>query len=313
MDAFCQKIMKAQEDKRKINRLKHERKELSVDLEKLEKQKSEYYARLQDEKIDVEKLESFSISNLFYTVTGKKLEKLDEEKQEVVRAQLQYQEAKESVEDVQEDIGELDQQIRALGEPDIRYQNLLEEKYHYLLDSNHQSGQEALELLEQLGVMQDEKSEVAEAIAAGEKVKRALSSASSSLDRAKNWGGTADMLGGGLISTSLKHSHMDDAKRSTHEAQRLLRKFSHELDDIGKSFQANIEISGGLTFADYFFDGLIMDWFVQDKINKSAEQVSDMYRKVEKTINQLKQLNQDLNDTITKANQRWETIVYNAS
>ncbi len=163
MDTFYQKIVKAQEEKRKINRLKHERKELSVDLERLEKQKSECYQRLQDEKVDVEKLESFSISNLFYTVTGKKLEKLDEEKQEVVRAQLQYQEAKESVEDVTEDIGELDQQINALGEPDVRYQNLLEEKYHHLLDSNHQSGQEALELLEQLGVMQDEKSEVAEA------------------------------------------------------------------------------------------------------------------------------------------------------
>ncbi|WP_058308244.1 hypothetical protein [Gracilibacillus massiliensis] len=312
MDAFYQKIVKAQEEKRKINRLKHERKELSVDLEKLEKQKSECYQRLQDEKVDVEKLESISISNLFYTVTGKKLEKLDQEKQEVVRAQLQYQEAKESLEDVKEDIGELDQQIRALGEPDVRYQNLLEEKYHLLLDSNHQSGQEALDLLEQLGVMQDEKSEVAEAIAAGEEVKRALSSATDSLDSAKNWG-TADMLGGGIISTSLKHSHLDDAERATHEAQRLLRKFSHELNDIGKSFKANIEISGGLTFADYFFDGLIMDWFVQDKINKSAEQVSDMYQKVDQTISQLKQLNLNLNETIKKADQQWETIVYNAS
>ncbi|SHM46452.1 hypothetical protein [Gracilibacillus kekensis] len=312
MDAFYQKIVKAQEEKRKINRLKHERKELSVDLEKLEKQKSEYYQRLQDEKVDVEKLESISISNLFYTVTGKKLEKLDQEKQEVVRAQLQYQEAKESVEDIKEDIDELDQQIRALGEPDVRYQNLLEEKYHHLIDSNHQSGQEALDLLEQLGVMQDEKSEVAEAIAAGEEVKRALSAATDSLDSAKNWG-TADMFGGGIISTSLKHSHLDDAERSTHKAQRLLRKFSHELNDIGKSFQANIEISGGLTFADYFFDGLIMDWFVQDKINKSADQVSDMYQKVDQTISQLKQLNLELNETIKKADQQWETIVYNAS
>ncbi len=312
LDTYYQKIVKAQEDKRKLNRLKHERKELAVELEKLEKQKQEFYQQLQDEKVDVEKLESFSVANIFYSITGQKLEKLDEEKQEVARAQLRYQEAKASVQDLQEDISALDQQIRELGEPDVRYQHLLEEKYHHLLDTNHESGQQALEVLEKLGNMQDEKSEIAEAIDAGEKVKRALSSALSSLDSAKNWG-TVDMFGGGLISTSLKHSHIDDAKQATHDAQRLLRKFSHELNDIGKSFQANVEISGGLTFADYFFDGLIMDWFVQDKINQSEQQVSEMYQKVEETISQLKRLNQDVNNTIDQANHKWEQIIYHAS
>ncbi|UOQ86594.1 hypothetical protein [Gracilibacillus salinarum] len=312
MDVFYQKIVKAQEDKRRMNRLTHQRKELSVALESLTDQKESTFDLLQKEKVDVEKLESFSIANLFYSITGQKDEKLDEEKQEAARAQLRYQEAKESVTDIEQDIEALNDQIRALGEPDVRYQHLLEEKYHHLLDANHESGHQALSLLEQLGVMEDEKSEIAEAIAAGEDVKRALSEASESLEKAKNWG-TADMFGGGLISTSLKHSHIDDAKRFIHHAQRLLRKFSHELNDIGTSFQADLSISGGLTFADYFFDGLIMDWFVQDKINQSAEKVDDMYSRVSDTIHQLKKINLELKETMTNAHKQWESIVYNAS
>lgn len=312
MDNFYQQIVKAQEDKRKLNRFKKERKKMAVELERLAKQKQERYQQLQDEKVDVEKLESLSITNLFYSVSGRKLEKLDKEKQEVARAQLQYKEVKEAVVGLEEDIVELDKKMKALSDPDVRYQNLLEEKYHHLLDANHESGQQALELLEQLGDMQDEKSEIAEAIDAGEKVKRSLSTAQSALENAKSWG-TVDMFGGGLISTSLKHSHIDDAKLATDEAQRLLRKFTYELNDIGKSFQADIEISGSLTFADYFLDGLIMDWFVQDKINKSEEQVSEMYEKVDKTISQLKQLNKKVNTTINEAYEKWEQIVYSAS
>lgn len=312
MDTIFQKIIKAKEDKRKQERLRQERKKLAIELQEQEAQKRDYYQKLQDEKVDVEKLESLSVANFFYSLSGRKSEKLDKEKQEVARAQLHYEEAKEAAAELQEDITQLDQQISDLRDPDVRYQNLLEEKYHYLLDADHESGQQALQLLEQLGNMQDEKTEIAEAIHAGERVKQALSEALSALDSAKNWG-TVDMFGGGLISTSLKHSHMDDAQKATNKAQRLLRKFSYELDDIGKSFDTDVKVSGGLTFADYFFDGLIMDWFVQDKINKSEVQVREMYEKIEKTISQLKHLNGKVNQTIAKANNKWEQVVFNAS
>src|SRR5699024_10051907 len=118
---------------------KQERKKLSVELERLAEQKQERYQQLQEEKVDVEKLESISITNLFYSISGRKLEKLDKEKQEVARAQLQYKEVKEAVEGLEEDIAELDKKMKALSDPDVRYQNLLEEKYHHLLDANHES------------------------------------------------------------------------------------------------------------------------------------------------------------------------------
>lgn len=312
MEELYQQIVQAQGDKRMLQRLNQERKQLTLELEKLKRQKKALYQQLQAEKIDVEKLESISLVNLFYSIIGQKTEKLDQEKQELAKAQLSYQEAKESVADISEDIQKLDQQIQTLGEPDLRYRSLLKEKYHRLLDIDHESGQEALVILEQIGNLKDEKTEIAEAIDAGEKVKDKLEEAQTSLSKAKNWG-TADMLGGGMLTTSMKHGHMDDAKQATHEAQRLLRKFSYELNDIGRSFQTIIDISGGLTFADYFFDGLIVDWFVQDKIQRSVEQVDEMSRKVEQTLTQLEEINQEVNQLTEDAYKQWEQIIYHAS
>ncbi|WP_163537115.1 hypothetical protein [Gracilibacillus sp. YIM 98692] len=311
MEEFYKKLVTEQENMKKLKRLKTERNALVEDLKRLRPQMQERYESLQKENVDVEKLESFSVTNMFYTLTGKKLEKVDKEKQEAARAHLQFQEIKASVADVEEDLHTLDDQIRDLGNPEVRYQELLHEKYDALLDKDTDSGKEALALLEQIGNLQDDKKEIQEALEVGDQVSSALSDAMTSLDKAKNWG-TVDMFGGGLISTSIKHSHIDEAQYATHQAQRLLRKFSHELDDIGQSFNSNIQISGGLTFADYFLDGLIMDWFVQDKINQSAEEVESMQRKLNQTLTQLRHLLDKVSTTIEDGDRRWEQIVYHA-
>lgn len=53
--------------------------------------------------------------------------------------------------------------------------------------------------------------EMKEAIDAGERALRTLRSAQEKLNSAGNWG-IFDMLGGGLFSTIMKRSKMDDAK-----------------------------------------------------------------------------------------------------
>ncbi len=311
MDTLYQKITKAQQDKRKLQRLQQEQKNLTIELDSLEQQQADYHAKLQEEKVDVEKLESVSLTNLFYTLIGQKEDKLDQEKQDVTKVQLQYQEVRESVADLKEDRHHVQSKISELGEPDLRYQQLLDERYQHLLDMGHETGQQALTILEKLGDMKDEQTEIAEAVDAGMKVREKLAETQEALSKAKNWG-AADMIGGGAFTTAIKHGHIDDAKQASHDAQRLLRKFSYELNDIGQSFQADMNISGGLTFADYFLDGLIVDWFVQDKINQSAEQVDEMYGQVERTLTQLDELNREINQTIADADKQWEELVIHA-
>ena len=43
-------------------------------------------------------------------------------------------------------------------------------------------------------------------------------------------------------------------------------------------------------FADYFFDGFVVDWMVQDRINNARHQVEEAIRRTEYIINQLQHM-----------------------
>ncbi|NLC11365.1 MAG: hypothetical protein GX767_03820 [Firmicutes bacterium] len=53
--------------------------------------------------------------------------------------------------------------------------------------------------------------------------------------------------------------------------------------------EINIDIGGFTTFADFFFDGLIVDWIVQSRINDSLNNVDSVVKKVKGTLRGLQQ------------------------
>ena len=125
-----------------------------------------------------------------------------------------------------------------------------------------------------------------EAIDAGNKALRSLRKAQENLSSAKNWG-IFDMLGGGFISTMVKHSKVDQAKENMEQAKYDLRSFSKELNDVNIACNLNIETGDFLSFADWFFDGLIVDWMMQDRINQASQLVEEAIRRVEDILRQL--------------------------
>lgn len=111
-----------------------------------------------------------------------------------------------------------------------------------------------------------------EAIQAGREALKSLSDAKGHLNSASNWG-LLDIFGGGFIVNMLKHSKMDDARRSMQRAQYDLRSFSRELRDVSNRVDLSIDISNFLGFADFFFDGFLADMMVQKKINDAKREV----------------------------------------
>lgn len=134
----------------------------------------------------------------------------------------------------------------------------------------------------------DYRMEVNEAIQAGTQALGSLRQAQNSLNSAGNWG-ILDMLGGGLISTFVKHSKMNDAERLIEQARSDLRRFQKELRDVDTISDFHIETGDFLAFADYFFDGLIADWMMQSRINDTKRQVNDAIEKVEEVLRSLRQ------------------------
>lgn len=125
--------------------------------------------------------------------------------------------------------------------------------------------------------------EVREARAAGIRALNSLRRAQKALDTARGWG-IMDMLGGGLISSLIKHSKVDDAKYNVEQAKFDLEAFCDELQDVNLP---DVHIDGLLSFADFFFDGFLADYLVQRRINEARTQLERACRKVEDILRQL--------------------------
>ena len=126
-----------------------------------------------------------------------------------------------------------------------------------------------------------------EAIQAGEAALSALRQARTELNSARNWG-IYDILGGGLISTMIKHDKMGNAESCLKEAQYRLERFHKELGDIHMNFGSDLSTNDFLSFADWFFDGFIADIMIQDRINRARDEVDRMIYKVEGILSRLR-------------------------
>lgn len=129
--------------------------------------------------------------------------------------------------------------------------------------------------------------EMKEALDAGERALSSLRNAQEKLNSAGNWG-LFDMFGGGLFSTIMKRSKMDDAQQLMEAAKSDLKRFQRELKDVNIPLDLRMEVGSFLSFADFFFDGFVADYLVQSKISEAKEQVSDAIIRVEQILSELK-------------------------
>ena len=262
----------------------------------LKKRKDQLSEKLKKEKSDVEKLENMSISNFIYTLSGRKLEKLEKEKRDVLAVKLKFETVKEELYDLDLEITRLECKIRDLGNLDKKYSELLIDKEEQVKFKRPSLAKKLDEIVEKESNLRDRKKEIREAIEAGYELLNSLERADKSLGSAKDWG-TWDILGGGVLVTMAKHSKIDSAQEEISNIQSLSRTFYRELEAIDTYEDVTLEIGSFLTFADYFFDGLLADLSVQSKISDASKQVRNAQNKVSRILSRL---NYDLQNTNKK-------------
>jgi len=230
----------------------------------------EIETNLHKEGKDVKKLEGLSLTGLFLGILGSKEEQLEKERQEYLAAKLRYDECKDSISALEEQFTDIKQKIGQLKDIDMQYKAVFEEKEKYILNKSNAGSRKILRISEEIADIQSNTRELEEAITAGNAVLAEVNGVIDSLRSAQNWG-TWDLLGGGLISTAIKHSKIDNARDSVHRVQQKLMIFLRELRDVDPNLKSGVSIDIGAfaTFADYFFDGLIADWVVQSRIKNS--------------------------------------------
>ena len=278
------------------------RKQLDAQIEELHRQRGERQAKVDEtaqsfrkEQDDVDKLEKGGVHAFLLTLIGHKEERLDKERREALAAKLQYDQARSDLEYLENKLNGLIRERDGLRDAPEQLEALWTEKAELVKAMGGQTGARLVELDRQLSGVTHQQKEVQEALSAGKNAKRLLGQVQDDLDSARSWG-TWDMLGGGLIATMAKYDRLDSAQSSIRAAQRALSDFRTELADVSQLQLPSIQIGEFATFADYFFDGIFSDWYVQSSIKKAQEGVSEVHMKLTAALRDLEAASQDLND-----------------
>lgn len=274
--------------------------QVTAQLEELDRQRAERQARVEEtariyrrEQADVDKLEAGGLRAFLLGLAGDKEERLSRERREAVAAKCQYDQAAADLEYLDRKARDLVAEKERLRDAQRRLEALSREKAELLKALGGEAGRALMDLDEKQADLEHQLKEVDEALSAGGRAEIYLGEVLNSLDSAGDWG-VWDMLGGGLISTMAKHEHMDDARAGLPRAQRALSDFRTELADVGELHLPALEVGSFATVADYVFDGLFVDLYVQSGIRRTQEGVSEVHVKVLAALRQLRQTKAEL-------------------
>ena len=283
------RLSKTIEGKRLKSKLEGDLHAVETDLQEAASRLAVLGERLEKEEVDVQKLERTSLTTLFYSALGSREGQLEKERQELLSVQLQYQQTKHQVEYLEREQDYLKGQLEKLEGVEAEYKSLLSEKEALLRGSNQAVATVLIENAEQSAILASEVKELSEALHAGGDALSSLEGVLDSLESAKTWG-TWDMFGGGFLSTAVKHNRIDQARDGIHDVQAKLNSFKRELADVREQIELKIDIGEFETFADFFFDGLIVDWVVQSKIVESLDRSRNAKEVLVRVIEELENL-----------------------
>lgn len=231
--------------------------------------------QLKKENKDVEKLKSASLTNLLAWIKKDKEERLVKEENEAMRAILYVRQLQEERQSLHKEY----ERYTSLIKEEDRTRKQLEQAQLASLPE----GAEKKNLLGMRNKLEEEirlQKELIEAIDAGYTVLAKLSAAERELSSAQGWG-MYDIIGGGMVSSMIKHSHIDQAQGKLADFQRDLERFQKEVKDVRTMEPIELELSTGISFMDIAFDNFITDFMVQSKINTTMESVQMVMEKIQ--------------------------------
>lgn len=240
-------------------------------------------AALEKEKQDVEEIERLSFTSFVARIKGQLKERAEQEHREAVVAKARCDAAGCSLKDLDCRRQALQAERDQLGDLHDKYQALLREKEAVLLASGIGPASRLDEIGHRIHALDIQLREVGEALSAGKSAAWELEQMSNELASAADWG-TVDLLGGGVVTTVVKHDHMDQARQRSERACAALSRFRTELADVVFQHVPDVQLDEFTSFVDYFFDGIFSDLFVQEKIQRAQDGVTDTLWEVEHAL-----------------------------
>ncbi len=128
-------------------------------------------------------------------------------------------------------------------------------------------------------INQLEKNQINNALEIIDSIKPLISDAEHSFNSARGWG-IVDIFGGGFLTNLIKHSKLNNAASTMNRINYLLSNLQQELKDIRFPTDYSMTTNTFATFADFMFDGILADTYMQSKIISSIHQLQELKDKL---------------------------------
>jgi len=267
--------------------------------------------QLEKELKDIEELEKIGVKALFYKTLGSKEEQLEKERQEYLELSLKYKEHKSEVELMEYERDLLKKKSTKLPEIKSKLTRLKKERHYEILNSGDKFlKDEYVQVVEKLDLNHAIQKELEEARETGYQAKRHLEELIAHLNEAGNWG-KWDMYGDRNAKYSKKRA-IDRAVRTLPKSRNSLSLFVREMQDLGENdINFNLNPIQFNNFTDFFFDNLISDWIVQQKIVSTKNDVSSTHSYLSRLLMTLDQESKDINNKLSALQKKREQLLMN--
>jgi hypothetical protein len=233
-------------------------------------------ARLAGETQDVGRLEHMSLTRVLASLHHSREDDLARERAEAQAARYRVADAESRLAAVDADLDRARSRRADLSDAPRAYADALSEKERALTHSADPRGAQLLRLADERGRLTAESSEIAAAQEAAQDALTALADVQDQLGSASNWSTYDMMFGGGMIGNAVKHERMDQAAAAAAEADRRLATLRTDLAGLARAEPTapRLQLSGGLRFADMFFNNIFTDLAVAQQIRDGQDNVA---------------------------------------
>lgn len=309
MDRYDEEINSLRSQLARAEQLRARLGSLYAQWDELSKREAELRSRLEDEEDDVRRLECRSLARWFYGLTGGLEDRLSQERAEARAAAVKHDAVARELNDVSASIDAAATELEALSGCEDLYNAAIERKAEAMKVSGSAAGERLAALEREAASVERGRREIEEAIRAGRHAQHAALEIIDSLSRASTWG-TVDFFTDSFLVDVVKYGHLDEAQARIEDLQVRLRRFGTELRDVGEYGGAlELDIGGFLQFADYFFDGLFVDFAVNQRIENSLAQARAVSSRIDAALRRLDGMLADCDKARRRLDEEYESLV----
>jgi len=237
---------------------------------------------------ELEKLQNLKVKTLFSRVLVDKESQLEQKRQEYLEKFLEYKEHKKSVDFLLYEKKIVLDKIEAGKDLDLKLTLWLEKRQQELIRENPKSASGIVQLQVQIDKCHLLKREFYEAMIEGMRTKKHIATITTNLSKARTLRNFTFINENEKVYEDEKE-HVDKALEAFYVLKPILRKFELELEDIYKNHGYLLveKLQTLSPFTKKYYNFLINDWIIYEKINVAATSMLDLERKILGIINKL--------------------------